>query len=446
MADNGQTSTWISILDDIRVVNECDTNIFSKIFFSWAQPLFTRASKLHSQNLALELDDLLPIPYTDEGYLISKAFEDEWKKLAEQGVKGGDGDGDDGDEDDNTSNATIAKAMKPVISGKVILAGFFRAINTALQFLFPILLNAILSFIQNSQVVALLEDGDEDDNKSETNPDPWHVTYRGYWLSALLFIVMASKAIFESWFSHLMNRAAYKARVAVSISVYNKALRLANAERQTTTLGELINLMQVDATKIEMFIPQIHALWDGVFQTTGYMVILYNLIGWPCFAGLGIIILGVPVQGIIMKRLFGLNRFMVKYTDDRVKNTNEAVQGIRCVKMYTWEESFSNIIADSRDDELDVMRRMAYLRAASSSYMGALPGIVAVVSFIVYAVVYEGNIDAPTLFAALVAFSQLRFPLLFYVSQPPTVSFICICGFIHSFFWVTDVCLVVLYS
>ena len=47
--------------------------------------------------------------------------------------------------------------------------------------------------------------------------------------------------------------------------------------------------------------------------------------------------------------------------------------------------------------------------------MGALPGIVAVVSFIFYAVAYKGAvINASTLFTALVAFDQLRFPLLFY--------------------------------
>jgi ABC-type multidrug transport system fused ATPase/permease subunit len=47
--------------------------------------------------------------------------------------------------------------------------------------------------------------------------------------------------------------------------------------------------------------------------------------------------------------------------------------------------------------------------------MGALPGIVAVVSFVVYAVYYnDAKITASTLFTALVAFEQLRFPLLFY--------------------------------
>ena len=48
--------------------------------------------------------------------------------------------------------------------------------------------------------------------------------------------------------------------------------------------------MQVDASKIEMFVPQFHVLWDGMFQIVGYMAILYTLIGWPCFAGLVIMV------------------------------------------------------------------------------------------------------------------------------------------------------------
>jgi hypothetical protein len=47
-----------------------------------------------------------------------------------------------------------------------------------------------------------------------------------------------------------------------------------------TKIGELINLMQVDASKIEAFLPQLHVLWDGMFQICGYMAILYSILGW----------------------------------------------------------------------------------------------------------------------------------------------------------------------
>jgi ATP-binding cassette subfamily C (CFTR/MRP) protein 1 len=173
--------------------------------------------------------------------------------------------------------------------------------------------------------------------------------------------------------------------------------------------------MQVDASKIEMFIPQIHTLWDGMFQIVGYMTILYTLIGWPCFAGLVVMIFAGPVQGVVMKKLFGVNRAMVKHTDARVESTNEALQGIQCVKMYTWEDAFAEIISKSRSEELKYLKEGAYLRGFSRAYMGALPGIVAVTSFIVYALwSSDAAISASTLFSALVAFDQLRFPLLFY--------------------------------
>jgi ATP-binding cassette subfamily C (CFTR/MRP) protein 1 len=179
--------------------------------------------------------------------------------------------------------------------------------------------------------------------------------------------------------------------------------------------GELINLMQVDATKIEMFIPQFHVLWDGALQIIGYMTILYTLIGWPCFAGMGIMLCAGPVQGVVIGKLFGLNRQLVKHTDARVESTNEGLQGIECVKMYTWEESLAKAITKNREEELKVLKKVAYLRAFSRAYMGALPGIVAVGSFAVFALTKSNaDISAATLFSALVAFDQLRFPLLFY--------------------------------
>lgn len=145
------------------------------------------------------------------------------------------------------------------------------------------------------------------------------------------------------------------------------------------------------------------------------MTILYTLIGWPCFAGMGIMLCAGPVQGVVMGKLFGLNHELVKHTDARVESTNEGLQGIQCVKMYTWEESLAKAITRNREEELKVLQKVAYLRAFSRAYMGALPGIVAVGSFVVFALAKsDAVISAATLFSALVAFDQLRFPLLFY--------------------------------
>lgn len=381
----------------------------SKLFFIWAKPLFSRASYLHKHREALEHDDLLPLPPQDHGAAVGPDFERAWKKteaerlhksggVPEQRMKLSDLQGAQGRNTQKLRAALIAVVGKPFI-----MAGFIKVLNTGLQFSFPLLLNAILAFIEDTQA-GLIEDDAE-----------WQVKYKGYWLSVILFAAMASKAVTENAYFHLVYRAGFQSRVAISVAVYNKALRLANTERQDTTLGELINLMQVDATKIENFVPQIHVLWDGILQILGYMTILYTLIGWPCIAGLALMAMAVPVQGRVMKRMFAENHKMAKFTDARVKTTNEALQGMQSVKMYTWESSFEKEIREHRAGELSHLQAIAYLRAGSGAYMSALPGLVAVLSFVVYVLAVPGaRISASLLFSALASFDQLRFPLLFY--------------------------------
>ena len=70
------------------------------------------------------------------------------------------------------------------------------------------------------------------------------------------------------------------------------------------------------------------------------------------------------------------------------------------------------MVAKSRDEELESLRRIAYLRGFSRAYMTALPTLAAVVTFIAFAYGTDQPITAATLFSALVAFDQLRFPLM----------------------------------
>ena len=85
---------------------------------------------------------------------------------------------------------TFISATKHVLGCRFVVAGFLKAINSCLQFSFPILINQILKFIETTQS----KDYDEDAR--------WHVTYRGYWLAACLLLTMAGKAVVENLYFH----------------------------------------------------------------------------------------------------------------------------------------------------------------------------------------------------------------------------------------------------
>lgn len=270
-ANGTHTSTSIATANQ-KPSPEANANFFSRVVFSWAQPLFRRATERHKVNQGLEQEDLLPLMECDLGRHIGPVFEKAWKDQVDSSsnttstatlVQNGN-HADDANTDSN--DAKLSTAIRAVIGRRFVTAGLIKILNTFLQFTFPLLLRAILRFIELSQ---RQQDPIENNNEEQ----PWYITYEGYWLSGLLFLAMGAKAITENFYFHSVYRAGYQTRVAVSVAVYNKALRLTSSERHGTTLGEMVNLMQVDASKIEMFVPQVHVLWDGILQIVGTLLI-----------------------------------------------------------------------------------------------------------------------------------------------------------------------------
>ncbi len=210
-------------------VPEEEAWLLSQLLYSWQRPLFRRASDLIRRGRALEQDDLLPLPKIDFGEVIGPKFEDAWQKRAGvaeptinklEDLKG----------DTDMTTTRIQRTLLDVMGPRFYVAGVIKMINSALQFCFPLLLNAILKFIEETQA-GLIDD-----------TAPWHERYRGYWLSAILLLTMASKAVTENAYFHRVVRCGFQAKAAVSVAVYNKSLRLTNAERQSTTLGKYNNL------------------------------------------------------------------------------------------------------------------------------------------------------------------------------------------------------------
>ena len=188
----------------------------------------------------------------------------------------------------------LKAAITKLMGWRMVLAGICKFFNTTCQFFFPICILNIIRFLEEV-------DGQEDVDPTE-----------GIAWAFLMLFVMCGKAFLENAYFYLTVRTGWRIRSAITTAVFNKALRMSAVSRQTKSLGEIVNLQQLDSKKLENFMNQVHIMWDGLFQIVGYLTILYMLIGWACFVGLGVMVLAMPLQGYIFAMMYGIDRKMTK--------------------------------------------------------------------------------------------------------------------------------------
>lgn len=112
-------------------------------------------------------------------------------------------------------------------------------------------------------------------------------------------------------------------RSAVVTTVYQKSLRLSNASRQSTTTGNIVNLMTVDAQRFMDLMMYFHLIWSAPLQIALSMYFLWGVVGVSSLAGLAVMILMIPLNGVIAKKFKGLQIQQMKQKDARIKEMNE---------------------------------------------------------------------------------------------------------------------------
>lgn len=196
---------------------ETSANILSGLTFTWMQPMFSRASYLRKRGKYLQQEDLVPIAEMDKSEHIENLFDAAYNGYVPKAKKGTNADGGQAKEKETPEELEkrLVHALLATCKSRLIVAGVIKFFNTVLQFTFPILLNLILSYYQDVQSGVIGEG------------DPPMVRYKGYWLSALLMLFVASKALTESAYFHKVNRCSWRyeslcmlqSRVATAVSL-----------------------------------------------------------------------------------------------------------------------------------------------------------------------------------------------------------------------------------
>lgn len=263
----------------------------------------------------------------------------------------------------------------------------FKFFVDALSFASPLLLGALIDYIDTEGAL-----------------------WKGLLIAFTLFSVSFTSSILQGQHGMESYKIGFGIRTVLISSIYRKALKLSSKAKRNTTVGEIVNLMAVDAHRFFEMIPYLHVAWSGPMVMTLAIILLYQYLGVAVFAGLGVMISVFPLSGFIATRLRDLQTQQMKVKDERVKSMNEILSGMKVLKLYAWEPSFEKLIQEIRVREMVFLRKAALYNAATECIWSLAPFLVSFVSFTTF--VYLGNELTPQIaFVSMALFNILRMPM-----------------------------------
>ena len=372
--------------------------LMGKALYLWVTPFL----KLGGER-TLQMEDLLPLP---PGYLASnnsRRFEDALARAME---------GEEARLQSAREWAEVGKKPKdpflpavvwPLWScfGATILTGsLFKLLNDLIQFFPAVVLGEFLRYIAGKNHFL---------TSFDLSDDVYGIIY-----CVLMFLVPVLRTLCEQVYFYYAQASGICIKGALATAVYRKTMRLSAAGRDGATTGEVLNHMQLDAQRVGDLMLFINVLWSGILQTLGYMALLHAYIGWASVGGFMVMVILVPMQKWFFQIISKLRNEQMKLTDRRVKLQNEALSGVKILKLNAWEEPLRTEVEGVRAEEMVKAKGVANRNAMNTAIMNTGPTLVAVAAFSIYSGIMRKPMTPDVIFPSITLFNLLRFPVMFY--------------------------------
>lgn len=201
--------------------------------------------------------------------------------------------------------------MWKTFGGPFLFGWLLKLAVDIITFMLPQLLRLTIDFVDSS--------------KGDDRPELW----KGLMYAFLLFIVASLQTLIFTQFFHRMYTIGFRIRTALTSAIYRKALVVSNATRKESTVGEITNLMSIDAGRFTEILLYIDLIWSAPFQISLAMYFLWSMLGPAVLAGLAVMLISMPITGILLNMMRKCFTKQMANKDERIKMMNEVLNGIK---------------------------------------------------------------------------------------------------------------------
>ncbi|CAM6031929.1 unnamed protein product, partial [Sphagnum compactum] len=353
------------------------SSFFSYIVFAWVIPVFIKGYKKELTN-----DDMYQPLKAHKSEMLGDKICEAWDNELRQCSK------------DKEKKPSLLRAGLKVFGGEIAMLGVVMVIlELGVRLSQPLFIGGLVSYYSQSSEISQA-----------------YFFAGGVIISCILNVMIAHPYMLTQL--HL----GMKLRVAACSMIYRKSLRLTKSSLGDTTSGQITNLLSNDVARLELSVLFLHYLWVGPIEVVIVSIIMYKEIGVSTFFGIAFLLLFIPVQIICGKLNSKLRLKTALRTDERVRLMQEVISGIQVIKMYAWEKPFAKLIEEARRKEIQVIRKVSYLRGILLSFILFLTRVSIFLSLVGFALL--GNyVDAQKAFIVTAYFNVLRTSMTVFFPQ-----------------------------
>lgn len=365
----------LSAYDALGDEDECPieyADVFSILTFSWMTPLMKYGYKEY-----LTQDDLWNLRKRDTTRATADKFDQVWEEQLEK------------------KKPSLWITMASAYGGPYLRGAIIKTGSDTLQFVQPQLLRLLISFV--------------DSYRAGQTPQP---AVKGAAIALSMFAVsILQTACLHQYFQRAFE-SGMRVKSGITAAIYKKSMRLSNEGRASKSTGDIVNYMAVDTQRLADLTQFGQQLWSAPFQITLCMISLYQLVGVSMFAGVGVMILMIPINGFIARISKKLQKTQMKNKDARTRLMTEILNNMKSIKLYAWGQAFmSKLNVIRNDQELHTLRKIGAVTAVANFTWSTTPFFVSCATFAVFVAVDHRPLTTDIVFPALTLFNLLTFPL-----------------------------------
>lgn len=349
-------------------------NIYERLTFSWMNQLITNSYV--NQTVSNEELPEAPENFTCEYY--TKRLKRYW---------------DDPNVEKTRSRlfVCIIKAFAPL----AFVSFLYEGGDSLLSFVQPQLLRMLIKFI------------------GEKNKDQLVPVLKGLLTCLMMFIVTLIQTSLNNQYVIKVLEVGLGCRTSLTSLVFQKSLRLSMQSRSERSSGDIVNLVSIDAPRVQTCAQEISTLIIAPTELVLCIWSLYSLLGKSAFVGVGVLLFVVPANTALVRYSKRLNKYQMKLKDVRNRVINEILVSMKSIKLYSWEQPMLARLFTARNDrELKNLKKIRAVNQIGNMIWNTMPFLVAFSVFACFALTESTPLTSDIVFPAIALLNILAKPIL----------------------------------